>query len=414
MAADASVRVVPDQVQTAGRSVLGAAQALRGGGRGWTLLSVAFGWLLILGLRFAVPALLPQVKAEFHLSNATAGVAITVIWMAYGLMQFPAGMLVDRVGERRLLAGSLLLAGASVGALGVAPVFAVFLVACAALGLGTGLYGPPRGLILSKMFPENDGAAFGFTLAAGSIGGATIPALAGLLATRVGWRLAVVVSIPLYVLVGAALWRSVPTTAGEGSRMSLVPDFETVAAAVANRRVAVSVSAVTALLFAFQALTAFLPTYLVETKGLSPGTAAGFYALLFVFGAGFQLSAGSAADRFGDRAVIVAITAFSVLPLLALPFATGPLAIGVLVALLGARLGAIPVSNAYIVAALPDEVQGTTWGLLRTSFFVVGATGSTVVGLLADRGFFDGAFFLLGGITALAAGLFLFLPPRRR
>ena len=41
------------------------------------------------------------------------------------------------------------------------------------------------------------------------------------------------------------------------------------------------------MLFTYQALTAFLPTYLIQTKGLSQGTAAGLFALLFVAGAGF-------------------------------------------------------------------------------------------------------------------------------
>ena len=100
-------------MSTEARSVVGR---LRGGGRGWALLAIAVGWLFVLGGRFLVPAVLPQVKATFGLGNADAGVAISVLWATYALMQSPAGLLTDRLGERRLLAGSLLLAaGAAAG-----------------------------------------------------------------------------------------------------------------------------------------------------------------------------------------------------------------------------------------------------------------------------------------------------------
>jgi sugar phosphate permease len=61
---------------------------------------------------------------------------------------------------------------------------------------------------------------------------------------------------------------------------------------------------------------------------------------------------------------------------------------------------------------LPEELQGTAWGLLRTCFFLIGATGSTFVGALADAGFFDEAFLALGVITAVAALLYTVLPAR--
>jgi len=71
-----------------------------------------------------------------------------------------------------------------------------------------------------------------------------------------------------------------------------------------------------------------------------------------------------------------------------------------------------PLTNAYIVDLLPDAVEGTGWGLLRTGFFSVGAMGSTLVGFFADRGLFDLSFYVMAGLTLLAGGLFLVLPER--
>ena len=387
--------------------------ALRREGGGWVLGSVAIGWLLVLGTRFAVPVLVPQLKTTFGIDNATAGIAISMTWITYALMQFPAGMLVDRLGERGLLTASALITAASVLAFGLAPTFVFFLFAAALFGLGTGLYGPARGTVLSTVYPRNDGAAFGLMLGAGSIGAAAFPLAVTLLTDRLDWRVAIASLAPLLLIAGASLWRAVPRReiepdAGESGRERA----RSVLGAISSRPVAVGVAAATCMLFAFQGLTAFLPTYLVATKNVSVTTATALYALLFVSGALCQSTAGRAADRFGDRTVLVIVTGVSVLPLLALPFVEDFLVLVALVVLLGIRLAIAPVTNAYVVAVLPDDVQGTAWGLLRTGFFLVGATGSTFVGALADIDLFDEAFLALGAITAVAVALYAVLPPR--
>ena len=60
-----------------------------------------------------------------------------------------------------------------------------------AVAVATGLYGPARGTALSRTFSPNDGTAIGATLAAGSIGSAVLPLLAGSLIETYSWRLIV-------------------------------------------------------------------------------------------------------------------------------------------------------------------------------------------------------------------------------
>lgn len=105
-------------------------------GRGPVLAVVALGWLLVSGTRFVVPALLPQIKTAFAISNTEAGFAVTLIWLTYASLQFPAGLLTDRWGERTLLVVSTAVGTVSVLAFAVAPVFGMFLGACLLFGLG--------------------------------------------------------------------------------------------------------------------------------------------------------------------------------------------------------------------------------------------------------------------------------------
>jgi len=393
-------------------------RGLRGDGRGWTLLAIASGWVFVLGGRFLVPAVLPQVKDTFAVSDVGAGVAITIIWATYGLMQTPAGLLVDRIGERKLLAGSVVLTATSVVVIGAAPAFAAFLVGCAGFGLATGLYGPARGTALSRTFPNHDGAAIGATLAAGSVGSAVLPLAAGSLVGSISWRLLVGgLAVPL-VGLGVVIWATVPsfdngdeTAPNDGPASNEIPVGD-VLAAIRTRQVAVALTALTLMTFVFQGVSAFYVTYLTSISGFAQSTAAAMFSLVFVGGAVAQVAAGSLADAVGDRPVLVAVSAATIPVLVAIPMLDTVIGVAAASILLGIRLGVPAVSNAYIIAILPESVTGTAWGVLRTTSFMLAATGSTVVGLMADNALFDEAFFLLAGLTALGTLLYTRLPDR--
>jgi predicted MFS family arabinose efflux permease len=118
------------------------------------------------------------------------------------------------------------------------------------------------------------------------------------------------------------------------------------------------------------------------------------------------------ADRYGHPRVLAAVSFLSVPPLVALPYLSGLAPLALVSVVLGLRLSVGPVSNAYIVSVLPVDVRGTAWGLIRTGFFTLGAFGSTAVGAMADRALFAEAFFVLAALTAIAGGIYLFLPER--
>ncbi|WP_435157783.1 MFS transporter [Haladaptatus sp. DFWS20] len=415
-----------------------AVRGLRGDGRGWILIAVALGWAFTLGLRFLVPALLPQIKSTFEVTNATAGLAITTLWVGYALMQFPAGVLIDRIGERTLLTTSLCLSGVSLCLIGLSPVFVVFFAGSTAFGLGSGLYGPSRGTVLSRTYTRNAGAAFGVTLAVGSIGSAVLPNVATTVVGKIGWRYILAgLSIPFFV-VAVLAWRVVPerlgTTRGEstdggveesthgGNLDSESADGEPADTALFDRRmlrdivrtlsdrsIFLAVVSMALLLFVFQGLTAFLPTYL-QTKGMSQQTAALLFGVMFIAGAVSQIAAGGAADRIGVKPVLLAVTAIGVVTPVALTLASGTAVLAVVVSILGTRMAIVPVNNAYVVRALPEHIEGSAWGFLRTGFFLVGSTGSTFVGYFVDANRFDFAFLVLAGLSAIALGLYTMLP----
>lgn len=392
-----------------------ASGGLLAGGRGWVLATVAIGWFLVFGTRFAVPALLPGITSEFEISNTTAGTAVSLIWVMFAVMQFPSGLLTDRWGERGVLLASGLVAILGVVTFAAAPVFGLFLAGCVVFGLGTGLFGIPRVTILSDLYGDRDGTALGLTFAAGNLGAAVLPFAAGLIGVTYGWRAGFAAVVPLFVLLPVAIWRVVPSRST--SLTSAVRDtprtaLRRIGTGVATRPIALVGTATTLFVFTYQGYTAFLPTYLVDIKGLSPGTAGALFGAVFATGAAVQPLAGIAADRYGDRPVLLGIAVFHALTLAALPFVGNLAGLAIIVVALGVRAGSGPINNAYLVGALADDVQGAGYGLIRTAYITIGATGSIVVGAFADADLFDEAFFLFAGLIAVAAVLYFRLPAR--
>ena len=261
---------------------------------------------------------------------------------------------------------------------------------------------------------------------------------------NVGWRLLVGGLAAPLVAVAVLIWVTVPSfeirgdataaadadvAAGDTTAVDTdtTVDGETVAddeptvgdipvgdvlAAIRTRQVALALTAITLMTFVFQGVSAFYVTYLTSVTGFSQPTAAAMFALVFAGGAVAQLAAGGLADAFGDRPVLVAVSGVTIPVLVVIPVLDGEAAVAAASLLLGVRLGAPAVSNAYIIAVLPESVTGTAWGLLRTTSFVLAAAGSTVVGAMADAKLFDEAFLLLAALTAVAALLYTRLPAR--
>lgn len=142
----------------------------------------------------------------------------------------------------------------------------------------------------------------------------------------------------------------------------------------------------TFVVFTWQGFTAFFPTYLVAEKGLDQGIATTLYGVFFGTAAVVQPLAGKAGDRYGYRPLLLTFAGTAALSVLALPFVDG-------------------------LAVLPDDVEGVSYGLLRTVYLGIGATGSVAVGAFADADLFDEAFLFLGGLTAVVFGLYV-LPSR--
>lgn len=393
------------------RTVLGS---LRAEGRGPILLTVSFGWLLAFGVRLIFPALLPYIRDEFGLGLTTAGVLLTVLWVAYAIGQVPGGVLSDRYGPRNTLVASALLTGIGLLALSLAIDVWMFFAATLLTGIGSGVFAPARYTVLSDVYADLASTAHGITEAAGNLGATVLPILAGTLATYLTWQFGFGFLIPLFALIVAGLWVTVPrrTAAVSVDRSrSWLESVRHVFRGVLRRPTLLAAGAMLCMSVLYQSLTGFYPTYLVSVKGLDEGTAATLFGLFFAVAVVIQPAIGLVSDRVGYVPVLVTVIAATVVGIVALPVTSGPLPLAGLTVILGLQQGFWPVVHAHVLTHLPAEIQGSGLGLIRTVFILIAASGPTFTGAIADASSFDGAFLVLAGFGAVAALLCLFLPP---
>jgi MFS family permease len=381
-------------------------------GRSATVLAaVAGGNFVQLGARLLLSPVVPLVLLEFDTSKSVVGAALTGMWAVYALAQFPSGVLADRYGERRLVLLGVGGAGGGAALVALAPSLPVYAVAALVLGAGTGLFFAPASSLLSRLFAER-GSALGALTAAGAVAGVVFPAVGGLVGARFGWRPAValgaVVALPVALATAWLVPRMPPTSPDR--RIGALVDRRRIVGLLARPGVLYTIVIAVVTGFTFQAFSSFFPTFLHEYRELSTEVAG------IAFGGAFALSsvAQPVAGRFSDVtsrdaaiAASVGLTGTGIAVLLAVP-GIGGLLSGT--ALLGVGISRPGSVQARFMDQFDDADGGFGFGLSRTVYMLLAASGSVVVGFLADVAGWPTAY---GTVVALLAACLLALGANR-
>ena len=361
--------------------------------------------------RLAISPVVPFITAEFAVSNAAIGLALSGMWLAYGVSQFPSGILADRYGERPVI---LVAVGGTTAAsllLALAPVFPAFVFVAVLLGLVAGLHYAVATTLLSRTF-DDLGTAVGIHSLGGPLAGLVAPVAAAWVGVRYGWRpgvaLAALVGVPVFVAFAGRVRATEPRRPDEPmrERLRLGPLVEL----VGRPEVFVPLVVATLGTYVAQGLLSFLPTFLVDFRGYSPAAAGGVFSAFFLVRAGAQVGLGRLSDRIGRDAGIGAAFLAGALGLgglVAVPALAGTGAsstVGLAVAVVLAGLGSSFFSaiDPRFMDALGDAERGAAFGLIRTVYTVIGSAGSAGVGLVADLFGWGVSFAVIAGLSGVA------------
>jgi len=368
--------------------------------------------------RLAISPVVPLVIDDFGVSNTAIGLALSGMWFAYGLSQFPSGVLADRYGERRVILVAVGGTAATSLLLALVPFFPAFVLVAVLLGLVAGLHYAVATTLLSRTF-EDLGTAVGIHSLGGPLAGLVAPVAATWVGVRHGWRpgvaLAAGVGVPVFALFAARVRPTEPRRPDQpmAERFRLAPLLEL----VGRREVLVPLVVATLGTYVAQGVISFLPTFLVDFRGYAPAFAGVVFSAFFVVRAGAQVGLGRLSDRVGRDASIGAaflggalgLAGLVALPdLVRLPVAVGLpavpelAALGAVVFLAGLGSSFFSAIDPRFMDALGDAERGAGFGLIRTVYTVIGSAGSVGVGLVADLFGWGASFLVIAGLAGVA------------
>jgi predicted MFS family arabinose efflux permease len=371
---------------------------------GRLLVGTSVGWLAIQAGRLVLSPMLPQVTADLQISDAQAGFAFSLLWGLYALLQYPSGRLSDALSRKTLLTTGLALVAVGFGALAAAPSYAFFLVGAAVVGLGAGLYPTAARALVSDLYSDKQGRAFGLHTASGDLGGVAAAGLGATVLAVATWRAAFVpvVAVALVVLVSLHAWsredyvferRTLDVRATLG-RLFGTPRFRGLLVAYALYA------------FTWQATAAFLPTFLNTGKGFGQGVGSAAFAALFAVGAVVKPTAGTLSDYVPRRTLTVSSLLLGAASLSAVVLAREPLfAVVAVVAFAAGLMSFPPVMQSYLMDSFPADSAGGDLGAMRTVYIGLGALGPTYVGTVATLADYRLAFWGLVAALLVCAGL---------
>lgn len=366
--------------------------------------------------RLAISPVVPFITADFAVSNTAVGVALSGMWLAYGVSQFPSGILADRFGERRVILVAVGGTSAASLLLAFAPVFPAFVLIAFLLGLVAGLHYAVATTLLSRTF-DDLGTAVGLHSIGGPLAGLVAPVAAAWVGVRYGWRpgvaLAALVGIPIFALFA---WRIRPTEPRRPDqpmrdRLRLGPLVEL----LSRPSVLLPLAIATIGTYVAQGVISFLPTFLVDFRGYSPSFAGGVFSAFFVVRAGAQIGIGRLSDRIGRDAVIGGAMLSGALGLAGVVVLPGLAGLALAILLAGVGSSFFSAIDPRFMDAMSESERGAGFGLVRTVYTVIGSAGSVGAGLIADlfgwgvsfavlAGLFGVAFLVIAGNAALGTG----------
>ncbi len=398
--------------------------------RRWTIVWLLFAASLINYFdRQTLSYALPLIGKEFNLDAAQKGLLSSAFFWSYAVMQIPMGIVADRVNLRWLYAGTFAIWSFAQGLTGFAGSVAMLIGCRMLLGIGEAIYLVGGTKVVSLFFPLSQRGLPCGLFDAGTRTGLVLEGLIiGTMLQEYGWR-------KTFMIVGfvAFVWLlpwflTTPKQMRETSRaeQTQLPTRTQIGALLRSRDFLGVVLGFFCFDYFWYLLLTWLPSYLVDVRGLTI-LKAGIYASLpfLVFGV-CQPFGGWLADRLVTRGWNPSYTRKGIISiaflcgLLIIPAAHVTSANTALLLIMGCCLVGLSTANQLVLlqGCTPPKEIGVAVGVYNFAGNIAGVLAPIITGyLIKVTGSYTPAFVLAAVMMALSQFAYWFIVgpiPRRQ
>ncbi len=168
---------------------------------------LGFGYWLAYFQRLSPAVIAVDMMRDLAMGATLTGLLAAAYFYPYAFMQIPAGLLADRLGPRKTVTFSCLLAAVASVLFGIANTPAAAVAARAFIGFGISMVFVPTMKILTQWFGASEFAlAAGLLMAVGGLGSLSAAAPLAFLSTAVGWRLSFIAAGAVTGLLAVLVW----------------------------------------------------------------------------------------------------------------------------------------------------------------------------------------------------------------
>ena len=376
--------------------------------------ALAAGHLCIDLCQGAVPALLPFLIVERHLSYAAAASLVLATSLASSVIQPIFGSLADRFAAPWFMPVGLLIAGVGLSGAGLATNFWLIVLSMTISGVGVATFHPEAARWMNLVAGQRRATAMSIFSVGGNLGFAIGPLLTTALLLAFGLPGAALLLVPL-IAISLVLILTFPRFLSYHKRNVKRDKQATPAEANAWGAFLVLTVAIICRSIVFYGVNTFLPLYWIVV--LHQSKSAGSLALTILLSAGAvgTLLSGRLADRYGRR--IVVLVGFAALAPLILAFVTlGTLSVPLSLALL-LPIGLALFAPASVMVVMGQEYLpayiGTASGVTLGLAVSVGGITTPFFGHIADLYGVHASLVGLIFVPLVAVGVTLALPRDR-
>lgn len=354
-----------------------------------------------------LPLLFPLLTAQFELDLATVGLVSLAYSGVSSLSQPVFGYIADKYGTRftgLTMAWTALL----FAAIGFAPNFSTLLVLAALAGFGSGAFHPLGALNASTLISDRQrNSAMSVYVTGGTVGFALGPLIGAAVFGLFGMKGTAAMILP-GVLIAAWLLTSMRTGATKGSRARAADDPQAAPPPLPLLIISIVILVMMLRMVPIVGVQNFIPVW-YEDLGYDSFFYASLATTVVLASAIGAIGAGSLADRFGRRNVILFTLVASVPAVYLFAAFPGPWAF-----FWGALVGLLAASTAPLLLVMAQQLMigraGMAAGLILGLSFIAGAVSAPLFGRLADAIGLQDAMQTLPLVVIFTIAVAWFLP----